>query len=197
MTRTGYRLVVAAVAFSFAHHADHVLRGGEATGWPLTGSVNAFTYSLAVYPIIATGLFLSRRGRVGPRFWRLLSSGGALFVLAVHLGPASGDAVGDIPGGYSSPIAGILAVSVLVAFIAVLAFTAIYEDRLARREPRSRAAQQVGFPVWRIATRMPGWSRKQSGRDRGEGQERPVRSHTPTHEEKHHERVHEVHLYDR
>ncbi len=138
MTRTGYRLVIAAVAFSFAHHVDHVLRGGEATGWPLTGSVNAFTYSLAVYPIIATAAFLSRRGRVGPRFWRLLSSGGALFVLAVHLGPAAGDAVGDIPDGYSSPIAGIVAVSVLVAFIAVLAFTAIYEAGLARREPRSR-----------------------------------------------------------
>lgn len=133
MTRTGYRLVVAAVALSLAHHVDHVLRGGEATGWPLEGGVNAFTYSLAVYPVIATAALLSGRGRAGPRLWVALSSGGALFVLAVHLGPAAGDAVGEIADGYASPVAGLVATAALVGLIAVLAFTAVYEVRLARR----------------------------------------------------------------
>jgi len=141
MTRTGYRLVVAAVALSLSHHLDHVLRGGTAMGWPLTGTVNAFTYSLAVYPIIATLAFLSWRARTGPQTWMLLSSGGALLVLALHLGPAAGDSVGDIPDGYSSPLAGIVAVAALVALVAVLTFTAVYEARLASRERlRSRAA---------------------------------------------------------
>ena len=140
MTRTGYRLVVAAVVLCFAHHIDHALRGSQATGWPLSGSVNAFTYSLAIYPIIVTMAVLSWRGRCGPRSWVLLSAGGALFVLAVHLGPAAGDAVADIPDGYTSPVAGIVAVVVLVAFIAVLVCTAAYEARLARHRSPSADA---------------------------------------------------------
>lgn len=133
MMRIGHRLVAAAVTLSCAHHIDHVLRGGEAVGWPLTSSINAFTYSLAVYPVIATMAFLSRRGRTGPRAWLLLSAAGAVFVLAVHAGPAAGDAIADIADAYTSPVAGILAVAVLVAFIAVLALTAVYEARLTRR----------------------------------------------------------------
>lgn len=137
MTRTGYRLVAGAMALSLAHHIDHVLRGGDATGWPLTSSVNAFTYSLAIYPIVAAMAVLSGRGRAGHRCWLLLSAGGALFVLAVHLGPAAGDALSEIPGAYAFPLAGIAAVAVLVAFIALLAFTAVYEARLALRKRSS------------------------------------------------------------
>lgn len=134
MTRTGYRLIATAIALSLTHHVDHVLRGGDVTGWPLTSSVNAFTYSLAIYPIVATMAILSRHGHAGPRSWLLLSAGGALFVFVVHLGPAAADAIADIPDGYTSPLAGIAAVAALVAFIAVLAFTAVYEARLACRK---------------------------------------------------------------
>jgi hypothetical protein len=52
---------------------DHLIRG-NAVGWPLTEEVNAFTASLVVYPIIATGLLLYHAGRVGPGFWALVSA---------------------------------------------------------------------------------------------------------------------------
>ncbi len=136
MTPTLYWLIGAAVVLSLAHHVDHVLRG--ATGWPLADEVNPFTYSLGVYPAIAVGLILSLRGRVGPRFWSILSAGGVLFVTAIHVGPVAGDAMAEIPGQYGSPAAGAVAVGLLVAFVAVLAGTFLYEMRLTRGSSRLR-----------------------------------------------------------
>lgn len=48
------------------HHADHVLRVNH-SGWPFLAEVNPFTYSLAVYPLIAILLLARgwRRFRVG------------------------------------------------------------------------------------------------------------------------------------
>jgi hypothetical protein len=135
MTPTLYRLILAATALSLAHHADHVLRG--ATGWPLIAEVNPFTYSLGIYPAIAIGLLLARAGRVGPRFWTFLSAGGALFVTAVHVGPVAGDAVADIPRQYASPVAGAIAVGLLIALVAVLVANFLYEVRLAIGQRRS------------------------------------------------------------
>ncbi len=137
MTRTLYALIALAVLLSLGHHLDHVLRG--ATGWPLAGGVSPFTYSLAVYPLIATGLLLSWRGRAGPRFWFALSSGGALFVLAVHLGPAADDTLDRIAAGYASPAAGAIAAAELGLFVALLAGLSVYERRLATRPGRRGA----------------------------------------------------------
>lgn len=131
MTGTLYWLILAAVVLSLAHHGDHVLRG--ATGWPLRDEVNPFTYSLFVYPVIGLGVILSRLRLVGPRFWSVLSGGGALFVAAVHLGPAAGDAVGDIAGQHASPAAGVAALVLLAALVAVLVGNCAYELRLAHR----------------------------------------------------------------
>jgi hypothetical protein len=64
-----YALTYLAGAMSVVHHVDHVIRH-NAVGWPLTDEVNAFTASLVVYPVIATGLVLYRTGRVGPGFGR-------------------------------------------------------------------------------------------------------------------------------
>lgn len=136
MTRTLYWLIGAATTLSLAHHVDHILRG--ATGWPLVGDANPFTYSLFVYPAIAVGLVLSLGGRVGPRFWSILSAGGALFVTAIHVGPAADDAVAGIPAQYASPLAGAVAVALLVAFVGVLAGTFLYELRLTRRSSGPR-----------------------------------------------------------
>ncbi len=138
MTPTLYWLIGAATILSFAHHVDHVLRG--ATGWPLMGGINPFTYSLFVYPVIAFGVALSLRGRIGPPFWSILSAGGALFVGTVHLGPVAGDAVAEIPGQYASPLAGAVAVALLVAFVAVLVGTFLYEIRLASPTARGTRA---------------------------------------------------------
>ena len=147
MTTTLYLLIWVAVALSLGHHADHILRGD--TGWPFSGEVNTFSYSLVIYPIILTGLALSLFGLVGPRFWAFISLGGAAFVAAVHLGPVSSDAITEIPGRYSDPLAGALAVVVLVALVAVLVGTFGYETRLAARSRRNAAmrAEQAAGPA--------------------------------------------------
>jgi hypothetical protein len=127
--RVLYRLTWLALAMSLGHHLDHLLRG-NAVGWPVSGQVNAFTASLVVYPIIATGLVLYRSGRVGPGFWALVSGGGAVFVSAVHFGPAAVEPPALILHHYQPPILGWLAFGWLVAFVTVLAITCVYETRL-------------------------------------------------------------------
>ena len=125
MTSTGYRLVLAITALSAAHHVDHVLR--DVTGWPLAGGFNPFTWSLLAYPAIGAGLVLTRQGRLGARFWAILAGGGAVFILAVHVGPAAGDSVTTIPEQYGSPLADIAALLVLAAFFAALVAHCVHE----------------------------------------------------------------------
>jgi len=123
----GYRLVLLITSLSVAHHVDHILRG--MTGWPLEGSFNLFSASLLVYPLIGAGVFRSRQRRVGPVFWIVLAGGGAIFILVVHVGPAAGDAVEDIPREYASPVAGVAALAILAAFFAALIAHCVYEVR--------------------------------------------------------------------
>lgn len=131
LTRTGAALVAAITLLSVAHHVDHVVRG--VTGWPFAGGFNAFSGSLFVYPVIALGVALSRRDRVGPLFWSLLAGGGALFILAVHVGPAAADDFADIPEQHDSPVAGTVALIALAAFLAALVTHAVYELRRLTR----------------------------------------------------------------
>ena len=142
-----YRLTCLAAAMSLGHHLDHLIRH-NAVGWPLTGQLNAFTISLVVYPVIAAGLLASRAGRVGPGFWALVSGGGAVFVGAVHFGPAAVEPPQLILDHYDPPILGWLAFAWLVAFVAVLAITCVYETRLWSQQRQaghtSRPATGVG-----------------------------------------------------
>ena len=135
--RVLYRLTWLALALSLGHHLDHLIRH-NAVGWPLTDEVNAFTASLIVYPIIATGLLLYHAGRVGPGFWALVSGGGAVFVAAVHFGPAAVEPPELILDHYQLPILGWLAFGWLVAFVTVLAITCMYETRLWAQQRRAR-----------------------------------------------------------
>lgn len=114
-----------------AHHVDHVFR--DVTGWPFEGGVNPFTMSLVVYPLIVVGLLLSRSGRAGPRFWVSLAGGGALFILAIHVGPAAGDSVEDIPAQYASPLADVTALAILTLLVLALLAHCLYELRRANR----------------------------------------------------------------
>lgn len=134
-----YRLTWLAAAMSLGHHLDHLIRG-NAVGWPLTGQVNAFTASLVVYPVIATGLLAYRAGRVGPGFWALVSGGGAVFVSAVHFGPAAAEPPQLILGHYQPPVLGWLAFGWLVALVTVLAVTCVYETRLWAQQRQARRA---------------------------------------------------------
>src|SRR5215211_1525966 len=138
-SRTLYRLTWLAAALSLGHHLDHVIRH-NAVGWPLTDQVNAFTLSLVVYPVIATGLLLYRAGRVGPGFWALVSGGGAAFVSAVHFGPSALEPPEMMLDGYDSPALGWLAFTWLVVFVTVLAITSLYETRVWWQERQVRRA---------------------------------------------------------
>jgi hypothetical protein len=135
--RVLYRLTWLALALSLGHHLDHLIRG-NAVGWPVAEEVNAFTASLVVYPIIATGLVLYRAGRVGPGFWALVSGGGAAFVAAVHFGPAAVEPPALILDHYDPPLLGWLAFGWLVVFVAVLAITSLYETRLWAQHRQAR-----------------------------------------------------------
>ena len=134
-----YPLTYLAAALSAGHHLDHAIRG-NAVGCPLTGEVNAFTVSLGIYPVLAAGLVLYRAGRVGPGFWALVSGGGALFVAAVHFGPAAVEPPTAILGAYDPSLLGRLAFGWLVAFVGVLGATCAYETRLWFRRRRARVA---------------------------------------------------------
>jgi hypothetical protein len=141
-----YRFTWLAAALSLGHHLDHLIRG-NAVGWPLTDQVNAFTISLAVYPVIATGLLAYRAGRVGPGFWALVSGGGAVFVGAVHFGPLAVEPPALILNPYDPPVLGWLAFTWLVTFVAVLTITCLYETRLWWQQRQARRATRPAAGV--------------------------------------------------
>ncbi|MGH9152941.1 MAG: hypothetical protein ACRD03_11200 [Acidimicrobiales bacterium] len=142
LTPTAVRLVWAITVLSVAHHVDHLLR--DVTGWPVEDEVNPFTISLLVYPMIAVALFLSRRGRFGPRSWAALAGGGALFILAVHVGPVAGDSVTRIPLQYDSALAAVAALVVLVAFFCALVAHCLYELRTAAQRLDAAGPDETG-----------------------------------------------------
>ena len=130
-----YALIYLAAILAIGHHVDHINRGNH-VGWPITPEVNAFTYSLGIYPAILIGLLLYRSHRVGPGFWIFLSGGGALFLGAIHFGPFAIEPPADIIGLYDAPILGWLAFGWLVLLVGVLIISTIYETyrwREARR----------------------------------------------------------------
>jgi hypothetical protein len=141
-----YLLIAIAVVMSVGHHIDHVIRGNN-VGWPIDSEVNAFTFSLAIYPLILIGLLLYRAGNVGPGFWVFVSAGGALFLGFIHFAPAAIEPPHEIVDPYDSPVLGWLALAWLVAFIGVLAFTSVYEARLLRRRRRDRGGSGQAGPA--------------------------------------------------
>jgi hypothetical protein len=133
-----YGLIYLAMFMSLGHHIDHIIRGNQ-VGWPLTEQVNAFTYSLGIYPLIILGLFLYRSKRVGLGYWAILSGSGAIFLAAIHFGPAAVEPPAEIINLYEPRIVGWLAFLWLVVFVMVLVATCIYELRswFAQRKARS------------------------------------------------------------
>lgn len=127
-----YGLIALAALMSLGHHLDHAIRGNH-VGWPLTAEITPFTYSLGIYPLILLGLLLYRARRVGAGYWALLSGSGALFVGAIHFGPAAVEPPADIIGLYEPRAIGWFAFAWLVAFVAVLAGTCLYEVSLWTR----------------------------------------------------------------
>lgn len=133
--RRAYVLISVATFLSLGHHLDHVIRGNH-VGWPLTAEVTPFTYSLAVYPLIALGLVLSLAGRAGPGYWLWLFGAGVVFLTAVHFAPGAIEPPSDIIDPHHPPLLGWLALTELVLLIAVLVITFLYHISLWRRRRR-------------------------------------------------------------
>ena len=132
-------LTALAVVLAIGHHVDHAVRGNH-VGWPLSAEVNAFTFSLGIYPAIAIGLSLYLAGRVGPGFWAFLSGGGAAFLAFIHFGPQAIEPPGDIIGPHASPVVGWLAFAWLLALVGVLLVSFAYELRRWRAFRRDTSA---------------------------------------------------------
>lgn len=123
--------VLVAATLGALHHVDHVVRGNA--GWPATGEVNAFTYSLAMYPIVAIELYLAHRGRNVRRYRMVVAVVAFALVAAVHFGPVAPDRLPHVFASYDSPIMGGAAVTVVLALLGSLIALFV----LARRLPAS------------------------------------------------------------
>lgn len=132
-------LALLTMLFGIGHHVDHVIRGNH-VGWPLIPELTPFTYSLGFYPMIALGLYLYLRNRVGPGFWAILAGVGFFFVGLLHFGPLAVEPPADILGPYSSKLAGYAALGWLVLFLLLLAATSLYAARLWRQQGAKKTA---------------------------------------------------------
>ncbi|SDJ96954.1 hypothetical protein [Natronorubrum texcoconense] len=114
-----YALIALATVFGIGHHVDHVVRGNH-VGWPLIPEVTVFTYTLAVYPLIAVGLYLTLTERVGAGYWAVLLGTLCLVVTVVHFGPWAIEPPQDVLGPYENVFVGYGALAWLLGFVGTL-----------------------------------------------------------------------------
>lgn len=122
-------LVFLATILSLGHATDHIIRGD--LRWPLTAeSVGFLVITLVTYGIVAAGLYLYSRGKVGPRFWAILASLATFFGWLAHFSPFTDQPPRYILGAYGSAVVGWLALSTLIGLMVVLVFITIYAGYL-------------------------------------------------------------------
>ncbi|MDQ4064098.1 MAG: hypothetical protein M3122_09520 [Actinomycetota bacterium] len=123
------RFAVAAMVFSVLHHADHVIRGNH-SGWPFQEDVTPFTFSLLIYALILPGIYLTVKGSSIAGYHLFVSVVGLVLIGFVHFVPTGEHEapIEDIYAVYGSPLAGLLALTILtglVISVALLAITAL------------------------------------------------------------------------
>lgn len=125
VTRGLYLVMGLSTLLGAAHHVDHIVRGNH-VGWPITSHVNAFTYSLAIYPLVAIGLSLTLSGRAGNRYWAGFFAVSAGMLAYLHVSPWAVEPPGDVILPYADPTVGYLAFAVLCALIASVSLGSLY-----------------------------------------------------------------------
>jgi hypothetical protein len=125
LTRPFFVFVAVPTLLGVAHHVDHVVRGNH-VGWPLTPEVNAFTYSLAIYPLLAVSLYLTLTRRVDARYWAGFFAASAAMLAFLHLSPWAVEPPQDVMVPYANPFAGYLAFAIVLALIASVAIGSVY-----------------------------------------------------------------------
>jgi len=125
LTRAFYLFVLVPTVLGAAHHVEHIVRGNH-VGWPVTAHVTEFTYSLAIYPLIAISLYLTLTRRVDARYWVgfFVFSSGMLAYL--HISPWAVEPPQDIIVPYASPAAGYLAFAILLGLITSVCLGILY-----------------------------------------------------------------------
>jgi hypothetical protein len=140
---TAEKWALVTTALGLLHHVDHVLRVNH-SGWPFTADVNAFTYSLAVYPLIA--VLLWARGK--ERFRVVLAFLLFLFPTLSHVlieTPVTQYRTWALRPdvnmlGVSSPVLGVAAVVITVSLSAAALVTFVAFLREARQSPSTEQA---------------------------------------------------------
>jgi hypothetical protein len=127
-----YLLAAVPTLLGAAHHVDHVVRGNH-VGWPVTAHVNEFTFSLAIYPLLAVGFYLTVTDRVGARYWAGFLAFSTAMLAYFHVSPWAVEPPADVIQPYASPVAGYLAFAVLLALIGSVAVGSGYAALLWRR----------------------------------------------------------------
>ena len=133
------RFAVATAAVGFLHHVDHVHRFDH-SGWPFVPQVNAFTYSLLVYPVIATVLVARAwpRLRVGLAFLLFLFPTLAHMFIETPVDQYSTWCRSGVNLlGVDSPIAGVTAgtITVVLSTSAFITFLAYLREAREGSEP--------------------------------------------------------------
>jgi hypothetical protein len=125
LTPLFYLFVVIPTVLGAAHHIDHIIRGNH-VGWPLTPHVNPFTYSLAIYPLLAISLYLTVTRRVDARYWAGFFAFSAAMLAYFHVSPWAVEPPRDVMVPYESALAGYLAFAVVLALIASVLVGSLY-----------------------------------------------------------------------
>ena len=125
LTRLFYLFVLVPTVLGVAHHVDHVVRGNH-VGWPLTPHVNPFTYSLAIYPLLAVSLYLTLTERVEARYWAGFFAFSAGMLAYFHVSPWAVEPPQDVMVPYADPVVGYVAFGVVLALIASTVVGSVY-----------------------------------------------------------------------
>jgi hypothetical protein len=117
-------LISLAALFFLAHTVDHVARDLR---WPLTAEAIPFLAATAAILIVVFGaLYLTRRGKIGPRFWAIFGAIALVVGWLGHFSPFTEQPVSYIFNAYQSSIARWLAVGSLLALMLTLVAITIY-----------------------------------------------------------------------
>jgi hypothetical protein len=125
LTPLFYLFVVLPTVLGAAHHVDHIVRGNH-VGWPLTPEVNPFTYSLAIYPLLAISLYLTVTDRVDAGYWAGFLAFSAGMLAYFHVSPWAVEPPQDVIVPYEDPLFGYLAFGILLALIASVVLGSAY-----------------------------------------------------------------------
>ena len=138
LTRAFYVFVLVPTLLGAAHHVDHVIRGNH-VGWPLTPEVNPFTYSLAIYPLLAVSVYLTATRRVEARYWAGFFAFSAGMLAFFHVSPWAVEPPRDVIVPYESAVLGYAAFAILLALIASVVLGSAYAAVLWMRSERDES----------------------------------------------------------